>query len=256
MGRAQAPDITSGGVSGTISSSSLYQRKDVSFFTLATWRTNAVLCLNQRGKKRKRSDNKRKIKVTDWNVTLQASRTVQSSVTVKYRYSEKCGPETAEWNQVSLDDIQNGLALIASRVFIGYLASWCALSSGSPPPSEQLWTLTQKNTISARAFFKRSIATCSEQFAGPHRLRPGPGSSGFWPCRRGPGWCKCPRWLWWTDPPSSGWSLRPRRGSSCVPERKSHRYIKRSVMPYSTHNSLQYFYPPCSLKYERAQQEV
>ena len=27
-------------------------------------------------------------------VTLQASITVQSSVTVKYRYSEKCGPET------------------------------------------------------------------------------------------------------------------------------------------------------------------
>lgn len=40
MGRAQAPDITLGGVSGTISSSSLYQWKVVSFFTLATWKTN------------------------------------------------------------------------------------------------------------------------------------------------------------------------------------------------------------------------
>lgn len=35
-GRATAPDITFTGVSGTISSSSLYQWKDVSFFTLAT----------------------------------------------------------------------------------------------------------------------------------------------------------------------------------------------------------------------------
>ena len=32
-------------------------------------------------------------------VTLQASITVQSSVTVKYRYSEKCAPENTTWNQ-------------------------------------------------------------------------------------------------------------------------------------------------------------
>lgn len=38
IGRAQAPDMTLGGVSGTISSSSLYQWNVVSFFTLATWR--------------------------------------------------------------------------------------------------------------------------------------------------------------------------------------------------------------------------
>lgn len=37
IGRAQAPDMTLGGVSGTISSSSLYQWNVVSFFTLATW---------------------------------------------------------------------------------------------------------------------------------------------------------------------------------------------------------------------------
>lgn len=36
IGRAQAPDMTLGGVSGTISSSSLYQWNVVSFFTLAT----------------------------------------------------------------------------------------------------------------------------------------------------------------------------------------------------------------------------
>lgn len=52
-----------------------------------------------------------------------------------------------------------------------------------------------------------------------HRLLPTPGSSGFWPCRRGSGRCKCPRWLWWNYPRSSRWSLWTRCGSSCVPEK-------------------------------------
>lgn len=42
-GRAQAPDKTLGGSSGTISSSSLNQWKDVSFFTFATWAANTVV---------------------------------------------------------------------------------------------------------------------------------------------------------------------------------------------------------------------
>lgn len=98
-----------------------------------------------------------------------------------------------------------------------HLASWYALSSGTRPPSAQLWTLKQKNKSFTHPVF--DISKSRSLLSVSHRLPREPVSSGPWPCRRWSGQCMCPRWLWWTAPASSGWLLRPRHGWSYGPEK-------------------------------------
>lgn len=83
----------------------------------------------------------------------------------------------------------------------------------------------------------RVIWTSMWEMENSHHLRPGPGSSGFWPCHHGSEQYMCPHWLWWNDPLSSGWFQWPHRDWSSVPKRNK----MMKILNYENFNVFKYF---------------
>ena len=165
MGRAQAPDITLGGVSGTISSSSLYQWKVVSFFTLATWKTNTRTRFIEI-KERPRDEKSGKLSDVACYLAGEHNGAVLSDSEVQilremctwkhnvesgyHQYEEHKEQQWMKWNIRNTQRELISATALNSECFqmcvcvCRHLASWCALSSGTRLPSEQLWTQKQR----------------------------------------------------------------------------------------------------------------
>lgn len=149
-GRAQDPDMTLGGVSGTISSSSLYQYKVVSFFTFAVWQD----------RRWKRWET---LKPWTGGTRLTCASQLQRmphhyAALLPCTWAWRCSPRW-QWNtdtrrNVDLRGQQRGVMKMKGKQICArlhtihpfnhencYLVSWCALSSETQLPSEQPWTL-------------------------------------------------------------------------------------------------------------------